>query len=378
MLAVPTNSTLEALGVNEAFIQKLKNFWTRQNLKLDLPVIDLQHIWLVYLILVLETESNQFLAGDISDDGMKKIEGDLLNFAVEHFNLEEDIFEKFGVPDAVEHTARHRDFCNFISERAAEIRAGKRESVKMLIQFLMDWLSMHIQREDRDYVEFLRQKKTDIRAFFQDQVARHNLTIDRGQVAVYRLVSESEEVHEIVNDNIVSNVIKIWNANKLSVNIPIIDLQHIWLIRLVVELDIASRSRSMQSSQRETIFQRVVQGAVQYAADHFSTEEDIMQHFGFPGYANHVRQHQSFREFLARRVGEHAAGDTQAAIRLVNDLREWLLSHIAIEDRNIAAALKNSLGDIQKYVREKTNSGRIVIRKRQVELYNKVCGLQKI
>jgi len=184
-------------------------------------------------------------------------------------------------------------------------------------------------------------------------------------------------VREIVNENITSNVIKIWNSNNLSIQIPIIDLQHLWLISLIVELDLASRSRNMGTAAREKIFQRVVQGATQYAHEHFAAEERIMEKFKFTGLPNHLRQHQAFKEFVARRALEFRQGDTQAAIKLVHDLREWLLSHIAIEDRKIEIQLRSHLVDVQKFVRELINSGEIVLRKKQIDLYNQVCGLQR-
>ena len=65
-------------------------------------------------------------------------------------------------------------------------------------------------------------------------------------------------------------------------------------------------------------------------------------------------------------------------MKLVNDLREWLLSHIAIEDHKINIALRNHLNDIQKFVRDLINTGEITIRKKQIDLYNQVCGLQRM
>lgn len=373
-----SSATLDALGIGADFQEKLKEFWQKNNLKLDIPVIDLQHIWLVFLIMELEAELLTNAGQKLSEEKIRKIMGDLLSFAAEHFSLEEDLFMAFEVPDGMEHTEKHRHFVQFLSERANEIRDGKYESVQILISFLKDWLTMHIQKDDKIYADYYRDNSVNLKQYFQSQIEKHALTIDRGQVAVYKLVSESDEVHEIVNENITSNVIKIWNSNNLSIQIPIIDLQHLWLIHLVVELDLASRSRNMATAAREKIFQRVVQGATQYAQEHFYTEERIMEKFKFPGLPGHLKQHQAFREFVARRAQEFRQGDVQAAMKLVNDLREWLLSHIAIEDHKINIALRNHLNDIQKFVRDLINTGEITIRKKQIDLYNQVCGLQRM
>lgn len=275
--------TLEALGIGADFQENLRQFWLKNNLKLDIPVIDLQHIWLVYLIMELENEMLSSVGGEFPEEKIRKIMGDLLSFAAEHFSLEEDLFLAFETSDALEHGDKHRHFVQFLSERANELKEGKFESVKVLVSFLKDWLTMHILRDDKQYADFYRDSGINLKQYFQHQIEKHALTIDRGQVAVYKLVSESDEVREIVNENITSNVIKIWNSNNLSIQIPIIDLQHLWLISLIVELDLASRSRNMGTAAREKIFQRVVQGATQYAHEHFAAEERIMEKFKFSG-----------------------------------------------------------------------------------------------
>lgn len=376
--AMASAATLETLGIGSEFQESLRQFWARNELKLDIPVIDLQHIWLVYLIMELENENLGAANEAFPEEKIRKIMGDLLSFAAEHFSLEEDLLMAFDMPDAFEHAEKHRHFVQFLSERANEVRTGKQDSVKVLISFLKDWLTMHIQKDDRHYATYCRDSGINLKQYFQRQIEKHELSIDRGQVAVYKLVSESDEVHEIVNENITSNVVKIWNSNNLSTQIPIIDLQHLWLIHMVVELDLASRSRNMVTSAREKIFQRVVQQATQYAQEHFSTEERIMEKFRFAGLAGHLKQHQNFRDFVAKRANEFRQGDTQAAIKLVHDLREWLLSHIAIEDHKITIAFKTHLNDIQKFVRDLVTSGEVTIRKKQIDLYNQVMGLQRV
>jgi hemerythrin-like metal-binding protein len=326
----------------------------------------------------LENELLSSAGGPFPEEKIRKVMSDLLSFAAEHFSLEEDLFLAFEVPDSLDHGDKHRHFVQFLSERANELKEGKHDSATVLVSFLKDWLTMHIQKDDKHYADYYRDSGINLKQYFQKQIEKHALTIDRGQVAVYKLVSESDEVREIVNENITSNVIKIWQSNNLSIQIPIIDLQHLWLISLIVELDLASRSRNMGTAAREKIFQRVVQGATQYAHEHFAAEERIMEKFKFNGLAAHLRQHQGFKEFVARRALEFRQGDTQAAIKLVHDLREWLLSHIAIEDRKIQIQLRSHLVDVQKFVRELINSGEITLRKKQIDLYNQVCGLQRV
>ena len=196
------SGVLEALGIGPEFQESLKTFWVKNNLKLDVPVIDLQHIWLVYLIMELEKENIEADGAEFPLERITKIMGDLLSFAAEHFSVEEDLFLAFELPDAIEHSDRHRNFVQFLSQRASEVKAGQHESVKVLISFLKDWLTMHILKDDKHYADFYRDSGVNLRQYFQRQIEKHALTIDRGQVAVYKLVSESDEVREIVRQRL--------------------------------------------------------------------------------------------------------------------------------------------------------------------------------
>ncbi|HMV37259.1 MAG TPA: hemerythrin family protein, partial [Turneriella sp.] len=128
-------ATLETLGIGSEFQENLRQFWARNELKLDIPVIDLQHIWLVYLIMELENENLGAANEAFPEEKIRKIMGDLLSFAAEHFSLEEDLLMAFDMPDAFEHAEKHRHFVQFLSERANEVRTGKQDSVKVLISF---------------------------------------------------------------------------------------------------------------------------------------------------------------------------------------------------------------------------------------------------
>lgn len=364
---------LQNLDLDSDLRERLQNFWENGKIKLDIPIIDLQHIWLVYLILELDKECRK--AGAMDPDRVKKITAELLNFTAEHFTLEEDLCLKFGYPESVAHEEQHEHFVHFLEDRAADIKNGNLSAVKTLVNFLMDWLSMHIQKEDMRYRDYFVRKNLNLREYFQDVIAKRTISIDKAQAALYNSVVGSTEVGAIISDNIVNDVIKIWNTHKLSTFIPVVDLQHIWLISLIVELDNASRT--MHNLRREKIFIKVVHNAIQYARDHFHTEELIMKQFNYINLSNHLKQHEGFLDFVNRRADEYKKGDPKAASRLVADLKEWLLSHIAIEDKAIYLHLKTRINDIQKYVRELINSNEIVIRKKHIDLYNKVCGLAK-
>lgn len=364
---------LEEAGISEATEDKVRELWTGGSIRLDIPIIDLQHLWLVALIHELKRETSP--EGTFDSDRIKKLLIELVDFATEHFTLEEELTGKFDYPEHIAHKKQHQHFIEFLDARVQEIKSGQSSTIQSLVNFLLDWLTMHIHKEDREYREFFQKSGANIKEHIHRLISRRDVTVDRAQAALYNEITGRSEVGEILNENILSNVLKIWHTHNLSVQIPIIDLQHLWLISMIVELDIASKTLS--SGRRQKIFNKVVQGAMDYTREHFSTEERIMERFSYKHTQGHVKQHRAFIEMVQKRHSEGAQGDPKAAAHLVEDLKEWLVSHIAIEDRNIHLGLKDQMTEIQGFVRELINSGQLVVRKKQVDLYNQVSGLRK-
>lgn len=363
---------LESIGISAEAEGKVRELWAGGSIRLDIPIIDLQHMWLVALIQELAQVST---SATQDTERLKKLLIELVDFATEHFSLEEELTGKFGYPEHVAHKQQHQHFIEFLDARVQEIKMGQSSTVRSLVNFLMDWLTMHIQKEDKQYRDFFTKTGANIKEHLHRLISRRDITVDRAQAALYNLVSGKSEVVEILNESVLSNVLKIWNTHNLAVHIPIIDLQHLWLISMIVELDIASKT--LASARRQKIFNKVVLGAMDYTKEHFSTEERIMEKFGYKQYQAHFKQHQAFIEMVQKRHSEALQGDGKAASHLVDDLKEWLVSHIAIEDRNIYVGLKDQISDVQIYVRDLINSGQLVVKKKQVDLYNQVCGLKK-
>lgn len=365
---------LVSAGISEETEARARELWNAGSIRLDIPIIDLQHLWLVALIQELARET-RVDESTHDADRVKKLLIELVDFATEHFSLEEDLTAKFGYPQHTAHKQQHQHFIEFLDTRVQELKMGHRSTIHSLVNFLMDWLTMHIQKEDRQYRDYFVKTSANIKEHFHRLISRREITVDRAQAALYNLVSGKSEVGEILNESVLSNVLKIWHTHNLSVHIPIIDLQHLWLISLIVELDIASKT--LTSGRRQKIFNKVVMGAMDYTREHFSTEERIMEKFGYKHFSAHVKQHHAFIDMVQKRHLEAEQGDSKAASHLVDDLKEWLVSHIAIEDRNIHLGLKDQMSEIQAYVRDLINNGQLVVRKKQVDLYNQVSGLKK-
>ncbi|MBI5447089.1 MAG: hemerythrin family protein [Deltaproteobacteria bacterium] len=119
----------------------------------------------------------------------------------------------------------------------------------------------------------------------------------------------------------------------------IIDGHHKTLVELINKLYVALTEFG---HDRERAFTEAVRGAAKYAQMHFSTEEKLMVEASYPGYAGQKKQHAHFIHQLL----EHAQNHKESAARFapnhfVRFLRDWLLAHIALEDRQLADFLRS-------------------------------------
>jgi len=122
-----------------------------------------------------------------------------------------------------------------------------------------------------------------------------------------------------------------WSA-AFSVGIKLIDDQHKGLLDLVN--DMFNHVVGDEQAER-AYFKEIIQKAVQYVKVHFSTEEKIMIHTNFPGYAEHKKAHDSFVLTVVEKVKDFESGKSTnfTLLEFTQFLKEWVLTHIAIMDK---------------------------------------------
>ena len=135
--------------------------------------------------------------------------------------------------------------------------------------------------------------------------------------------------------------------NSYSVGIKLIDEQHMELIKLTNKLFnncLAGRDRSRAT------FLSTIHDSVDYVGYHFSTEEKVMESVNYPDYAAHKKEHLNFVREVFAKVEEFKSGKVLAPLTFVYFLRDWVLHHIAVNDKKMGdyliALQKN--GDLQK------------------------------
>ena len=115
-----------------------------------------------------------------------------------------------------------------------------------------------------------------------------------------------------------------------SVGVKLIDDQHKELLNLVN--DLFNHVIGDDTAER-AYFQTVIQAAVSYVKVHFATEEKIMIATKFPGYAEHKRAHDTFVLTVVDNIRDFEAGKKFTLAAFTKFLKEWVLTHIAILDK---------------------------------------------
>jgi hemerythrin len=129
--------------------------------------------------------------------------------------------------------------------------------------------------------------------------------------------------------NVVEDFVK-WE-DRYALGIPIIDAQHKELLRLTNALFVACQDGSANDIFRETI-----KGTVKYVAEHFSTEELMMERIKYPERAEHKKQHEVFVQKVLEEVHNFESGRTFVPNTFVRFLKDWVLTHIAMSDKKYA------------------------------------------
>ncbi|HKL37353.1 MAG TPA: bacteriohemerythrin [Bacteroidales bacterium] len=113
-----------------------------------------------------------------------------------------------------------------------------------------------------------------------------------------------------------------------SVKVPSIDDQHKKLIGLINNL-YTKFYEGLKKGDLETIFSELEQ----YAVYHFNYEERFMKLYGFKGFKEHQKEHESFREKIEEYKKNLDPQNNSQILDLVGFLKNWLLKHIMGTDR---------------------------------------------
>jgi len=120
-----------------------------------------------------------------------------------------------------------------------------------------------------------------------------------------------------------------WSSS-LSCGIKLIDDQHKGLVELVNDM---FNHVTGNVAEEKGYFNKVIQEAVKYVKVHFATEEKIMLATKFVGYPEHKKAHDNFVLAVVANIKDYEAGKRLTLSSFTRFLKEWILSHIAVMDK---------------------------------------------
>lgn len=125
-----------------------------------------------------------------------------------------------------------------------------------------------------------------------------------------------------------------WNEG-FKVDIDKMDDHHRDLLNLLNSLyDIAS---DHPLSYRDLV--AALDGIYLYTENHHTYEETLMRKYLFPGYESHRREHEHLVTMLKQFIKNPNKGENLHAF--ISDLSAWFVKHTKIEDKKLAAFLRD-------------------------------------
>jgi hemerythrin len=117
-----------------------------------------------------------------------------------------------------------------------------------------------------------------------------------------------------------------------------IDTQHKALIKAINNLlEACSQGQGRNKIEETLVFLN------NYIAIHFRDEEQLQMKSNYPDYANHKKFHEEFKQTVQQIIQEYkSSGATFDLLSKVNSsIAFWLINHIKVEDKKVAAHIKS-------------------------------------
>ncbi len=124
-----------------------------------------------------------------------------------------------------------------------------------------------------------------------------------------------------------------WNPN-LELGIEYIDMQHKHLVELCNKLhsEILQNGKDSGAGWKNQVA-ITLKECVNYVRTHFADEEKLMKLINYEGYDSHKKRHDEFSINVLETAKNFDTMSFTDAIKFAKFLYDWILSHIAHEDK---------------------------------------------
>ncbi len=125
-----------------------------------------------------------------------------------------------------------------------------------------------------------------------------------------------------------------WSST-YELGIPAMDRQHVTLVDAINELH-----EAMMGSQDRNVVQKTIHKLIAYTKVHFESEEQLLISKGYPSFPDHRMQHHAFVKRVLDFHNQFMDGRVVLSAEVMQFLKDWLASHILVEDRSYAVWMK--------------------------------------
>ncbi|MBP3709640.1 MAG: hemerythrin family protein [Treponema sp.] len=154
-----------------------------------------------------------------------------------------------------------------------------------------------------------------------------------------RLPLSSNDTNASEEPSVNSHWVK-WASN-LELGIPAIDCQHKHLVSLCNDLhEGLMQSNGDSKATWRAAIAIAMRKTVEYARTHFADEEKLMQISNFDGYELHKQHHREFIQTVTKVLVNFDDMTLPLAFDFADYLRDWILSHVACDDKLYCPAVK--------------------------------------
>jgi len=167
-------------------------------------------------------------------------------------------------------------------------------------------------------------------------VVNRNVDNARGTTeATQMLARQVDDLHELVGSFKLAKALE-WD-DSFATRVAKFDGEHKTLFTMVNDLHDA-----MQQKRSREAIGSVLNRLIDYTANHFAGEEELMRRTSYPDFNAHKREHELLVEKALGLKATFDAGETLHTQSVIQFLQEWLVNHIKGVDRKYGPHLIKS------------------------------------
>jgi len=121
----------------------------------------------------------------------------------------------------------------------------------------------------------------------------------------------------------------------LKIGDKAIDAEHDLQMQLLDSL-----SKALEKGGEFSPVRYILEQFIEFSDMHFLSEQLVMRLHGYPGYEPHLEEHTRLMKKVREIRDLVFRGEATPSVQLIQELRDWLLNHIATEDVAFGEYLK--------------------------------------